>query len=168
MGSYLLISPTMMSKVFFLLSCLMLVCSPVKCAVNRVRIPSSLGTDALYSVTIVTGEGSDCGSNSDVFVHIDGTNHEHCQTNSLDNPGNDFTPGSTGVYYGDLLGACLTTDFPNGVYQYVVHHDGSDGWCMEEVNLEFRNGVILTCDPDNIFLDDDETYTCDAFKKKSA
>merc|ERR1711915_166261 len=124
----------------------------------------TLGTSSLFAVTVVTGVGSDCGSNSDIYIHIDGMNHEHCQTNYLDNVGNDFTPGSTGVYQGELLGGCLTTDFPDGVFEFVVHHKGIDGWCMEAVTLEFNNGYMVTCDPDNIFLDDDQSYTCDVFK----
>ena len=64
------------------------------------------------------------------------------------------------MYQGDQLGACLSTDFPDGIFEFRVHHHGSDGWCMHSVSLEFRDGGIVECLAD-VVLDDEQVYICD-------
>ena len=71
-----------------------------------------------------------------------------------------FFLGATDVFDGDQLGACLNTDFPDGIFQFRVKHHGSDSWCMNSFSLEFRMGVIVHCEA-GIVLDDEQTYTCD-------
>merc|ERR1712189_52355 len=81
--------------------------------------------NSLYRLSMTTGTGSDCGmNNGGIFLSLDGMTHEHCETPILNNPGDDFRPGYTDVYSGDYLGQCGNTDFPNGVFQFTVHHEG--------------------------------------------
>eukprot|EP00091_Calanus_sinicus_P019598 TRINITY_DN4977_c0_g1_i4.p1 TRINITY_DN4977_c0_g1~~TRINITY_DN4977_c0_g1_i4.p1 ORF type:complete len:140 (-),score=21.69 TRINITY_DN4977_c0_g1_i4:60-479(-) len=125
-------------------------------------ITSTNAVNSLYAVTVGTGVGHNCGMDKSgyIVIELDGLHHEHCTTNRLDNPGDDFEEGDLDVYEGDQLGACLNTDFPDGIFQFRVKHHGSDGWCMDSVSLEFRMGGIVDCKA-GVVLDDDQTYTCD-------
>ena len=71
-----------------------------------------------------------------------------------------FFIGDTAVYQGAILGACLETDFTDGIYAFKVQHSGHDGWCLDKVTLEMRAGEIITCTP-GVFLDNDDVFTCD-------
>ena len=64
------------------------------------------------------------------------------------------------MYQGDQLGACLSTDFSEGIFDFRVHHHGNDQWCMHSVSLEFRDGGIVECLAD-VVLDDEQVQICE-------
>ena len=47
-------------------------------------------------MTVGTGVGHNCGMDKSgyIVIEIDGLHHEHCTTNRLDNPGDDFEEGT--------------------------------------------------------------------------
>merc|ERR1712098_871661 len=127
-----------------------------------VSLQTSYGSLVLTKVTTVTGDGDHCGW---ITVELIGINHETCSTEWLDNSGqDDMEPGHTDEFTGDVLGTCKTTAFADGLFQYVVHHHGFDGWCMHSVALEFDNGETADCVAD-IVLDEDHGYRCPGHNK---
>jgi len=129
-------------------------------ALNSTKIVNSL-----YRVSLKTGTGDDCSMDlfGGAFVTIDGMKHEHCQTPELDHSGDDFEEGQTDTYVGEALGECAEIDFTNGIFQFTVHHSGSDGWCFEEGEVELRDGTVVPCIA-NTFLDDGNEFVCPSFK----
>ena len=67
--------------------------------------------------------------------------------------------GQTDEYTGEILGSCRTTEFSDGLFQFVMHHHGFDGWCMHSVSLTFNTGEVLDCVAD-VELDNDQGYRC--------
>ena len=68
------------------------------------------------------------------------------------------------MFQGNVLGACQSMDYPDGIFEFRVNHFGSDGWCMDSVILEFTGGLIFGCHPGmnaGYGLDNEQTYTCD-------
>eukprot|EP00090_Calanus_glacialis_P017213 TRINITY_DN26872_c0_g1_i1.p1 TRINITY_DN26872_c0_g1~~TRINITY_DN26872_c0_g1_i1.p1 ORF type:complete len:148 (+),score=16.18 TRINITY_DN26872_c0_g1_i1:46-489(+) len=129
---------------------------------NLLQGSHATNTTVLTKITTVTGSGGDCGmllAFGWITVELIGNNKETCSTHTLDNSGDDMNPGQTDEYTGEILGSCRTTEFSDGLFQFVMHHHGFDGWCMHSVSLTFNTGEVLDCVAD-VELDNDQGYRC--------
>merc|ERR1711915_430111 len=79
----------------------------------RVEFPDTGVVNSVYSLTVSTGSGKDCGMDSGgIYLMVDGVNHEHCDSGKLDNPGDDLQPGGTDVYTGRIPGTLRNHKLP--------------------------------------------------------
>merc|ERR1719312_2346754 len=135
--------------------------------ISSTQVDVDATANSLYKVSLHTGnwdKSCDMDENGAAWIVVIGNDHTRCQTPHLNNPGDDYEKGHTDVYTGSLLGNCLNTDFSEGVFQFEVHHSGTDGWCLDWATLEMRTGHTMTCYP-NAFLDDNDYATCSGSKQ---
>merc|ERR1711872_688159 len=56
-------------------------------------------------------------SESYFYLTLDGKNHEWCKTKHFTHPPGDFSPGALDVFDGAVLGNCISTKFPSGLFE---------------------------------------------------
>ena len=86
------------------------------------------------------------GSESYFYLTLDGKNHEWCKTNHFTHPPGDFSPGALDVFDGAVLGNCISTKFPSGLFEYEIHFNNNEHYGPEYVILLFTDGTQLECE----------------------
>ena len=102
-----------------------------------------------------------------VLVKIVYTNGDSCQTQVLDNPGNDFEEGDTNVFESAKLGDCAKDGVSNffGVSSIEFQLNGDDNWCLEKVEAVQDNGDRYGCPEEtSIDLNGNDKKACKAVK----
>merc|ERR1711872_276144 len=80
------------------------------------------------------------------YLTLDGKNHERCKTKHFTHPPGDFSLGALDTFDGDVLGDCISTKFPSGLFEYEIHTNLHEGFCPEYVILLFTDGTQLECE----------------------